>query len=78
VVIDPNAVFSGTVNGRNAIDAAVVSTLELASAGSVGTLSGLGTKYVDFAQVTVDAGAQWTLTGANTLAAGYTLTDAEP
>jgi hypothetical protein len=76
LVIDPGAVFSGTVTGGNAIGATQVSTLELASAGSAGTLSGLGTQFVDFAQVTVDAGARWTLTGANTLAAGYTLTDA--
>jgi hypothetical protein len=76
LVIDPGAVFSGKVTGGNAIGASYVSTLELASAGSAGTLSGLGTQFVDFARVTVDAGAQWTLTGANTLAAGYTLTDA--
>jgi Hint domain len=76
LVIDPGAVFSGTVTGGNAIGAAQVSTLELASAGSAGTLSGLGTQFVDFAQVTVDAGAQWTLTGANTLASGDTITNA--
>ena len=71
LVIDPNAVFSGKVTGGNTIGAAQVSTLELASAGSVGTLSGLGTQFVDFAQVTVDAGAQWTLQAPNTIAAGY-------
>ncbi|WP_158932446.1 Hint domain-containing protein [Acidisphaera sp. S103] len=76
LVIDPNAVFYGTVTGGNTIGATSVSTLELASAGSAGTLSGFGTKYVDFAQVTVDAGAQWTLAGANTIAAGSHLTDA--
>jgi hypothetical protein len=76
LVIDPNAVFSGMVDGGNAIGAVRVSTLELASSGSAGTLSGLGTKYVDFAQVTVDTGAQWTLAGADTLAAGATLTNA--
>jgi hypothetical protein len=70
LVIDPNAVFSGTVTGGNAIGAAQVSTLELASAGSVGTLSGFGTKYVDFAQVTLDAGAQWTLQATDTIEAG--------
>ena len=75
LVIDPNAVFGGTVSGGNAIGAAQISTLELASAGSAGTLSGLGTQFVDFAQVTVDAGAQWTFTGANTIVAGSTLTN---
>ena len=64
------------MTGGNTIGAAQVSTLELASAGSAGTLSGLGTQFVDFAQVTVDAGAQWILAGANTLVAGATLTNA--
>jgi predicted ribosome-associated RNA-binding protein Tma20 len=76
LIIDPGAVFSGTVTGGNTIGSTVVSTLELAAGASVGTLSGLGTKYIDFAQVTVDAGAQFTLAGANTIAAGYTLTNA--
>jgi hypothetical protein len=76
LVIDPSAVLSGQVTGGNAIGAAHVSTLELASAGSAGTLSGLGTQFVDFAQVTVDAHARWTLTATNTIAAGATLTNA--
>ncbi|WP_158922592.1 Hint domain-containing protein [Acidisphaera sp. S103] len=76
LVIDPGAVFSGTVTGGNTIGAAHVSTLELASAGSAGTLSGLGTQFVDFGQVTLDAGARWTLQATNTIAAGVTLTDA--
>jgi antigen 43 len=76
LVIDPGAVFSGEVSGGNAIGAAQVSTLELASAGSAGTLSGLGTQFVDFVQLTVDAGAQWTLQATDTIEAGVTLTNA--
>ena len=76
LVIDPNAVFTGTVTGGNAIGASHVSTLELASAGSVGTLSGLGTQFIDFGQVTVDAGAQWTLQASDTIEAGVTLANA--
>ena len=49
--------------------------LELASAGSAGTLSGLGTQFSAFATVAVDNAAVWTLTGANTIAAGDTLAD---
>ncbi|WP_158927681.1 Hint domain-containing protein [Acidisphaera sp. S103] len=76
LVIDPGAMFSGQVNGGNAIGAAHVSTLELAADASAGTLSGLGTQFINFAQIAVDAGAQWTLTGSNTLASGETITNA--
>ncbi len=75
VVIDPGAVFTGIVDGGNAIGDTVISTLELAAGASAGTLTGLGTQYLDFAQITVDSGASWALTGDNTIAAGVTLTD---
>jgi hypothetical protein len=73
LVVDPGAVFSGTVDGGNTIGAASISTLELASSASAGTLSGLGTQFIHFANITVDANAAWTLSNANTLAAGATL-----
>lgn len=76
LAIDPGAVFVGTVNGGNTIGGAAVSTLELASGASVGTLTGLGSRYINFAATTIDAGARWTLTGGNSLAAGTTLTNA--
>ncbi len=63
LVIQPGASFSGLVDGGNTIGASYVSTLELASASGAGTLSGLGSQYVNFAQVTIDAGATWTLSG---------------
>ena len=75
LVIDPGAVFTRTVDGGNGVGAAAVSTLELASAASSGTLTGLGSQYVDFAQTTIDSGASWTLTGSNALVAGTTLTN---
>ena len=40
-----------------------------------GTLSGLGTEFKNFASLAIDAGADWKLTGRNTLAAGTVLTD---
>jgi hypothetical protein len=71
----PGAVFTGTVDGGNTIGATSISTLELASAATAGTISGLGTQFVNFAQLTIDAHAQWTLSGSNTLASGVTLTN---
>jgi hypothetical protein len=76
LVVDPGAAFVGTVDGGNMIGATTVSTLELASGASAGTLTGLGTQFIDFALVTVDAGAQWTLQPADTIEAGVTLTNA--
>jgi len=58
LVVDPGAGFTGTVNGGNAIGATAVSTLELAPGASTGTLTGLGTQFINFAQVTVDVGAK--------------------
>jgi Ca2+-binding RTX toxin-like protein len=68
LVVDPGAVFSGQVSGSTSAS----NTLELAAGGSA-TLSGLGTNFVNFNSVTVDSGATWELTGANTFAAGATL-----
>ena len=76
LILDPGAVLVGTVGGGNTIGATAVSTLELASTATAGTLAGLGSHYVDFASVAIDAGASWTLTGSNTLQAGTTLTNA--
>ncbi len=76
LVVDPGAVFIGTLEGGNTVGATATSTLELASGAGAGTLSGLGSKYLDFGAVTIEAAASWTLTGSNTLAAGTTLTNA--
>jgi hypothetical protein len=73
LVVDPGAVFSGRVEGGNTVGSTIISTLELASGGSAGTLAGLGTQFVDFASVIVDAGADWVLSGSNTVAAGVGL-----
>src|SRR5262249_655779 len=50
-------------------------TRELAAVGTAGTITGLGTSFVGFGSITVDGGAQWTITGGNSLASGVTLTD---
>ena len=75
VVVDPGAAFVGPVDGGNPIGGEYASVLELASTGSTGTLSGLGTQFIDFSQVIVEAGASWDLSG-ETFAAGMTLTNA--
>jgi autotransporter-associated beta strand protein len=75
VILDPGAAFTGVVDGGNAIGAVSVSTLELASASATGTLTGFGTEFVNFAQLTVDPGASWKFGGGDALAAGTTLTD---
>ena len=69
LVLDPGAAFTGLValGGQG--------TLELAGA-TPGTLTGgLGANYVGFKQVTIDAGANWTLAGTNTQPVGVSLLD---
>ena len=79
VKVDPGAVFNGVVNGGNTIGAAQVSTLELARTYELGlgnftgTAGGLAGQYINFGQITVDAGASWLVTGNPTLGAGITL-----
>ena len=62
-IVGTGASFLGAVDGGNTIGATVVSTLELASAASTGTLSGIGTSVVNFGSIVFDAGSQWFLQG---------------
>ena len=56
LIADPGAVFTGNVEGGGGV-------LELASAASAGTLSGLGTGITNFSALQFDAGAAWTVSG---------------
>jgi hypothetical protein len=64
----PGAAFGGVVLGAHNAASATLSTLELLSGASAGTVSGFGTQYKYFGNVTLDNGARWTLGG--TVAAG--------
>jgi hypothetical protein len=55
VVVFPNAVFQGNVNGEGGIN-----TLELAAGAGVGVIQGLGSSFANFGVVSVDDGASWT------------------
>jgi hypothetical protein len=74
LVVDPGAVFSGLVNGGNTLGATAASTLELVAGAGNGTLNGLGTTIVNFANIVVDIGTSWVLRG-DMLASGYNVTD---
>ncbi|MGI4943443.1 MAG: beta strand repeat-containing protein [Janthinobacterium lividum] len=65
LVLDPGQVTTGIVQGSAG------GTLELAS--GTGTLAGLGSTFVGFNTIRVDAGSNWTLAGATTLAANETI-----
>ena len=68
LAIVPGAVFYGVSDGGNTIGATQVSTLELVSAASAGTISGIGSEDIDFALTTIDSDASWVLAGVNTVA----------
>jgi hypothetical protein len=63
LTLAPGAQFTGAVvastSGAN--------TVELAAGKSAGSLGGLGTSFVNFGTLAVSPGAQWTLTGGNSL-----------
>ena len=69
LILQPGASFNGAV----VADAAFSNVLELASAASTGTITGLGDSIIGFAQITVDANAAWMLAGRDTIVSGATL-----
>jgi hypothetical protein len=68
VALDPGAVFLGRVAAQG-----TANTLSLLSSSSTGTVSGLGTSFTGFDTVTLGTGAQWLLSGSNSLAGGATI-----
>jgi T5SS/PEP-CTERM-associated repeat protein len=60
LVLDPGFDFSaGVVAGSKSAS----NTLELASAASAGTVTGLGTEFLHFGSIVFDAGAEWSIAG---------------
>ncbi len=59
LLLYPGFGFSGLVIGSGS----AANTLGLASAISVGTISGLGSRYLNFGPVVLDAGARWLVSG---------------
>ena len=74
MIVNPGAVFQGTVSGGNPNAFDPVSVLELTSGASHGAISGIGSKYTGFGNVIVDAGAYWQFNGQNVMTAGQVLT----
>jgi hypothetical protein len=72
IELSPTASFGGEVKGAANAASASLSTLELMSGASVGTINNFGTAvlslgtssgYVNFGNVTIDNGARWNLQG---------------
>jgi hypothetical protein len=59
VVVYPGAVFVGNVDGGGSASS---NNLELRAGTGTGTLAGLGTSFVNFGTVLIDAGASWIVT----------------
>lgn len=69
LVVDPGAVFVGQVVASSLYD-----VLLLGSAGARGTLTGLGSQFVGFTDLTIASGADWTIAGSITGDAGLGVT----
>jgi hypothetical protein len=76
LILQPGAVFSGAVvaDGEHHVSPnAYYDIMELAAGTGTGTLSGgIGYEYQGFATISVDSGADWAITGANSIAADET------
>jgi hypothetical protein len=66
LVLEPGYGFSGVVTAT----ATANNTLELASAGSMGAVSGLGTEFINFGSIEFDANAHWFVSGSTSGLAG--------
>jgi collagen type I alpha len=71
LILDPGATFSGTV----VANASYADALELASAATAGSLTGLGSTITGFGTIAFDANASWSIAGSSSgIASGETIT----
>jgi hypothetical protein len=63
LVVYQGASFTGLVDGGNTIGGGSISTMELTSGASAGTITGLGTGIIDFTSLVFDSGAHWKVAG---------------
>ena len=73
LVIDPGAVFKGSVISSMVDGGAGADIVELAAGTIFGHFSGLGSAFTNFETVDVDAGASWIFSGLNTVGTGVVL-----
>ena len=73
LAIYPGSTIVGTVSGGNTIGSTATSVLQLGTDSSVGTLTGIGTKYLNFTSIYEVPLASWVV-GAS-IPTGMTLTD---
>ena len=66
LVLEATYRFSGLVTGSKSAS----NTLELASTASIGTVTGLGTKFTNFGPIKFDVGADWSISGNTSGLAG--------
>jgi hypothetical protein len=66
LVVDPGEMIDGVVVGN----ASASNIIELSSATSAGSLSGLGTQFTNFGSISFDAGAKWFIAGNTSGLAG--------
>lgn len=71
LILSSGAVFVGDVQSFAPSD----SHLELASSATTGTVSGIGSHYKGFSQISVGSKASWAMAGSNIVSSGYTLTN---
>jgi collagen type I alpha len=70
LIVSPGATFSGVADGGNPIGNGPVTTMELTSGATTGTIAGVGTAFVNFGSIVLDTGGRWFISGDTSGLAG--------